>query len=227
MSIQSPNNVVSCEVLEKIFLIQRGNNYGSSFAYKVGSKQYLITAKHLFTDIANDDSFKIKIFHDGQWKSIRVKAVVLESIENYDAIALELNTPLISDINYILSADSLTLGQDLYFLGFPYGLYSPSKINRGFPLPLVKKGCLSGINFNGSFAELIIDGHNNPGFSGGPIVTQNIFTGNIQIIGIIHAFRKANQETGENSGIFFAHDPKPLQQFFFAVVLDHLLSTLV
>lgn len=61
----------------------------------------------------------------------------------------------------------LTYGQDVYFLGFPYGflgkyIFGPD----GYPLPFVKRATLS--LFNGTV--FLLDGHNNPGFSGAPVV---------------------------------------------------------
>ena len=64
------------------------------------------------------------------------------------------------------------LSQDVYFLGFPYDLTNDGgTINRNFPIPLIKKGILSAIQV-GEVKTLLLDGHNNPGFSGGPVVCQ-------------------------------------------------------
>uniref|UniRef100_UPI00197CA2C8 hypothetical protein n=1 Tax=Piscinibacter defluvii TaxID=1796922 RepID=UPI00197CA2C8 len=64
------------------------------------------------------------------------------------------------------------LSQDAYFLGFPYGLHAEvGALNAQFPIPLVKRGCVSQIELVGGGARyLLLDGHNNPGFSGGPVV---------------------------------------------------------
>ena len=67
----------------------------------------------------------------------------------------------------------ITLGQDVYFLGFPYGLTSEiGELNQNFPLPLVKKAILSA--FYPATKLLLLDGHNNPGFSGGPVVFSEV-----------------------------------------------------
>jgi hypothetical protein len=61
----------------------------------------------------------------------------------------------------------LIYGQDVYFLGFPYGFLGRHSFGRsGYPLPFVKKAVVS--LFDGT--TYLLDGHNNPGFSGGPVV---------------------------------------------------------
>jgi hypothetical protein len=63
-------------------------------------------------------------------------------------------------------------GQDVYFLGFPFGLGAEvGEANRHFPVPFIKKAVLSSIVNDPSGARILyLDGHNNPGFSGGPVV---------------------------------------------------------
>jgi len=67
----------------------------------------------------------------------------------------------------IPSSKGLTIGQDIYFLGFPYDVLSNIIFgDEGHPAPLVKKGIFSA--FAGDV--YLLDGHNNPGFSGGPVL---------------------------------------------------------
>lgn len=71
-----------------------------------------------------------------------------------------------------LSADAggIGFGQQVYFLGFPFGWDGAAEyINRNFPIPFVKSGVLSAI-LRGDTTKLYIDAHANEGFSGGPLV---------------------------------------------------------
>ncbi|MBD0302410.1 MAG: hypothetical protein ICV85_09595, partial [Tolypothrix sp. T3-bin4] len=73
------------------------------------------------------------------------------------------------------SSENIFYGQDVYFLGFPYSLRGHGgEINREFPLPLVKKAIVSMMpsRENGS-DSFYLDGHNNPGFSGSPVIFCN------------------------------------------------------
>jgi hypothetical protein len=92
------------------------------------------------------------------------------------------------------------------------------ELNRHFPLPLVKKGALSAVYF-GPDKHLLIDGHNNPGFSGGPVVFSqpNKVPPKYKVAGVISAYRYEwdsvfleDQETSlrfkYNTGIVIAQD---------------------
>jgi len=65
----------------------------------------------------------------------------------------------------------MVIGQDVFFLGFPYNydsLLQQSPFGNT-PIPFVKKACMSAIIKSGEDILLLLDGHNNPGFSGGPV----------------------------------------------------------
>jgi hypothetical protein len=79
------------------------------------------------------------------------------------------------------------LSQDIYFLGFPYGLRCDvGAANADFPIPLVRKGCLAKIPTPDQ-DFMIIDGHNNAGFSGGPVIFS--MDGKIGVAGVISSNR--------------------------------------
>ena len=59
-------------------------------------------------------------------------------------------------------------------------------MNMNFPLPLVKKGIVS--MFDGNI--ILLDGHNNPGFSGGPVVFHpNSHSNDLSVAGVIAGYR--------------------------------------
>ncbi len=114
----------------------------------------------------------------------------------------------------ILSMDGVMLAEDLYFLGFPYGLETKENINSDFPLPLVKRATLSSVQAG---EPMLLDGHNNFGFSGGPVARRGT-EGKQTVIGVISGYRADYQdildEKGKktslmyetNTGIIIAHD---------------------
>ena len=111
----------------------------------------------------------------------------------------------------------LTLAEDIYFLGFPYGLSMEVKteLNEGFPLPLVKKAVVSALGLED--APMFLDGHNNIGFSGGPVARRGTEKEQT-VIGVVSGYRydrhKVRDENGNetsytydtNTGIVIAHD---------------------
>ena len=63
-------------------------------------------------------------------------------------------------------------GQEVYFLGFPYGLEGDYPgLNSGFPLPYIKRALVSMLCGPGH-TDMVLDAINNEGFSGGPVVFQ-------------------------------------------------------
>jgi hypothetical protein len=83
---------------------------------------------------------------------------------------LTLNLPL-PDENF-----NIQYGQDAYFLGFPYNIGSPMVPNGGYPLAFVKHALISVIqplNLEKKESLYQMDGYNNPGFSGGPVVVKD------------------------------------------------------
>ena len=86
------------------------------------------------------------------------------------------------------TADGITVGQCVYFLGFPLGMMgSANDINNSFPIPLVKSGVLSGL-CGTPLWELLVDGHNNPGFSGGPLVFSPPRERDFRVAGVITVY---------------------------------------
>ena len=112
---------------------------------------------------------------------------------------------------------NIILGQEVYFLGFPYGLNTNmGELNRNFPVPFIKKAILSAVY--GKLDLLFLDGHNNPGFSGGPVVfSQGRAPANaFSVAGVISGYRESTQpvyrageatafESAYNTGIICAY----------------------
>ena len=93
--------------------------------------------------------------------------------------------------------DGLGLAHDVYFLGFPYDLISEfsSSINEDFPIPFVKKAIVS------QFYKdcIMLDGHNNPGFSGGPIVFYPKPNSNdLSVVGVVSGYRFERETVYQN-----------------------------
>jgi len=98
--------------------------------------------------------------------------------------------------------EGIAFGQDLYFLGFPYGLFSESgDLNNHYPFPFVKKGILSatGEGF-GDPGIFFIDGHNNPGFSGGPVVFVPYGKKEFRIAGVVSGFQTVGEPVYDQVG---------------------------
>jgi len=184
------------------------NEVGTGFTIEFSGKQYLITAKHILNG-ANSRSAVIEIFRDNKWQELRVTPWFCDKI---DIVVFPLNEFITPNHELPAFVKQITVSQDVYFLGFPYGMrFDSGKLNNNYPFPFVKKGIVSGLDFSTSVKVIFIDGHNNKGFSGGPVVFFNQAK-KLCVCGIISAYindQKGNKNLtemiSENSGIFVAY----------------------
>lgn len=176
--------MVSNNVLQRTFRIRYGGNEGTCFTIDQDRKQYVVTAKHI---ISGFDSGTIEIFYKKKWNQISFKLVGVTS-PPIDIAVLALSFQLSPNYPLPTNAEGIFLSQDVYFIGFPFGLYIDVEpnLNRDFPLPLVKKGIVSSFGFSDKKLDyLLLDGYINPGFSGGPVVYIPLGTTDQIVAGVI------------------------------------------
>ncbi len=188
-------------VLRSVFHIRCGETSGSGTAFTLNYNdwQFLVTARHVVETISGN---RIDIFHDGEWKSLEVDVIGKGTGEIDVAV---LSSPLaIGPRDAVVPASStgMTIGQQVYFLGFPLGMRGGSPYD--FPYPLAKSGVLSGVDSWHGTKLLYVDGHANRGFSGGPLICFLDQTPSVRIAGVITSFRIDPDSV--NSGIGIAVD---------------------
>ena len=161
--------MINLNVIARVFQIKWRNSLGTAFAIDHHNKQYLITARHVVKGIAQTDN--IEIYHEDHWKHMKV-CLVGSGKGSIDVTVLSCSVRLAPPLALVASAEGISHGQPLYFLGFPFGWRWETKVitDHKFPTPFVKAGILSGASDDLSL--LVIDGHGNKGFSGGPVVFQ-------------------------------------------------------
>jgi len=203
--------MVTSNVIQRVFQIRYKSNLGTCFALDIDGKQYFITAKHVIKELQADD--QMEIYYKKSWTNINVKLIGHSTISDVSVFALNL---LIVG-NPMPTSAKVFYSQDVYFLGFPYGIITDAgDLNMNFPIPLVKKGIISALFVDTPGKYYLIDGHNNPGFSGGPVVVKHINAKYFSVIGVITAYRieyentyLGNNETPiqvkSNTGIIIAY----------------------
>ena len=88
----------------------------------------------------------------------------------------------------ITASEGGTMGQQVWFLGYPWGIHSQW---RNGEAPFIKRGTMSAIDArNPDAVVLYIDGFNNPGFSGGPIVFWDFSVHAYRILGVVKGYRE-------------------------------------
>jgi hypothetical protein len=162
----------------------------TAFTIDVDGREYLITAKHVVAGLKDDD--KIDIYQNDAWTSFPVK--IFRCDDPIDIAVLV--PPFQLTVNFDLPFDrtNFFFGQEAYFLGFPYGIQSPGKgVNGPYPLAIIKRGTISGthpIDPSKKAAMILLDGYNNPGFSGGPIVYRDLNQSTVvlKLLGVVSGF---------------------------------------
>ena len=205
---------VTSNILQRTFRIRYKGNTGSCFTVDVEGGRYLITAKHVVESIPDDAD--VDLSYNGGWLPLRVR-LVGHGAGDIDVTALAPQGLFGASHALKLTTAGLVLAEDIYFLGFPYGLGMEVKtdLNAGFPLPLVKKAAVSALGLEDG--PILLDGHNNPGFSGGPVARRRTKEEQT-VIGVVSGYRfdrhnvrdangdKTSYTYDTNTGIIIAHD---------------------
>ncbi len=205
--------MITTNVIHRTFHIRYGNLTGTTFTIDRDNKQYLVTARHVVKDIKTGSS--IAIFHDKQWKSTTVEVVGIGAGE-IDVVVLTCPVRLAPLLPLKASSGGLAYGQTVYFLGFPFGWDGGGEnINLDFPMPFVKAGIVSSITF-GDSSRIYVDGHNNRGFSGGPVVfaPHGQKQAQLQVAGVVSSYPSSWQPILNKRGVpILSDNDEPLAYF--------------
>lgn len=187
--------MITSKIFERVLHIGVNNEIGSAFVIDHNDENFIITAKHVIEsiDFKNGEEIKINVYNNESWINLDCKVYV----HNDEEIDIAVLKPLKKYFNLKkidIGMEGLILGSDLYFLGFPYGMLMDSLPDAyGYPIPFIKKGIISGVLNKYDITSIYIDAHNNPGFSGGPVI--NILSGGkTQIIGVNVSYIKHENE---------------------------------
>jgi hypothetical protein len=185
------NAQVTSNVFTRVLELKSGGQLGTGFTVDVGGRQYLITAKHLVTGIK--ERGEVDVFAANQWRKIEVR--VFRCADPVDIAVLapdRLLTPSYT-LEPVSKTHSFIVGQDAYFLGFPYGIAMAqwSAVNLQHPLAFTAKASISAAVHEQEAEVLLLDGRNNPGFSGAPVVFRDVLQEKptFYLAGVVSGFR--------------------------------------
>ena len=201
--------MITTNVISRTFHIKWRNSIGTAFTIDRLGKQYLITARHVVEGMSNNDV--IAVNHGQEWKNLDVR-LVGTGVGRIDAAVLSCPQFLSPPHPLEASTDNMLLFQQVYFLGYPFGWTwtAGHKINNNYPMPFAKTGILSASNEDLSL--FYIDGHNNAGFSGGPVVFRpnNNPSNDFKVAGIVsHYPASRNPIVDEEDCPILNEDKKP------------------
>lgn len=192
---------------------------GTCFVWLDEAGTYFVTAAHLLKGAAAGDivHFSSRI----GWRDIVLREVQFANGGEDIAVFSTDNFRVgVHPEAQLISGYSLALAQDLVFLGFPLGTTNTYP-RDGFEAPLVRKASFSGVTVIDGVQVLILDGFNNPGYSGGPVFSEH--KGETSLCGVICGYsydrpnpvyrkspdgdeeRLENAYVKPNSGLIYAH----------------------
>jgi len=208
----------------RTFNLKKDTLSGTCFLIFENKKNYWITAKHVLGNVRNGQKINFYILQDTSWL-IATGTVLLHSNPQIDiAVISPEDTSTTNGI--ALNQTGPALGEEGFFLGFPFGLKTkdPSNINKGFPFALVKKCVFSGAYTEKGIQLFFFDGNNNPGFSGGPVFFRNSSDPKdrqLYLMAVVSAYvNQKNQmitpigtiDYNENSGIILAYSSSHIRE---------------
>jgi hypothetical protein len=214
---------------------------GTCFMMTKNGEQYFVTAAHLFESFhrSGDEvtvqlvvKKKLQVYHGAIYyhSDRKVDVAVLklsEKVSQNAAIPDELAKykdtiqKIFQGNGFSTDSTIVSVGMETYFLGFPLGNLGTEVF--GIKYPLLKMAIISGWVKHNGVDVLLLDGHNNLGFSGGPVIAYDEASKQMRIVGVISGYlpepvdikqKKSTMSVELNSGIIVCYDFHYIAEIF-------------
>jgi S1-C subfamily serine protease len=216
-------DAVPTEILLRTQFIKGPSEEGTAFTVDYKGKVYIVTARHVVAGVPMQNA-TIQEWRDGEWKDYRTVKTIYPSSSDVDIAIFETTETVDKPFSISAYSDTgATFGQQVWFLGYPFGIFTHGATgdNTSLVAPFIKRGTMSAIDAtNRDAVVLYIDGFNNPGFSGGPIVFWDFTKRTYEILGVVQGYREdaakvlingrhVDTQILVNTGILVAYDIRP------------------
>lgn len=181
--------MITTNVIYRTFRLRHGNHVGTCFTVDVAGRQYVVTARHLLVDLLSGEDVEVEILHDDHWKPLPVHVAWLAEPPSDVAILAPRQQLSHASMTLEPTLGDILLGQQVFFLGFTELDVQRFPGSVDFPMPLVRQGILAGIIHQDETTAFVIDGHNIPGFSGGPVVFTPYGSNKFRVAAVISGYR--------------------------------------
>lgn len=185
-------DAVPTEIMTRTIFIKIGNETGTAFTIDSQGKLYLVTARHLVSGLPETNAI-IQVRRAAKWEDLHTVKTLLPSSKDVDIAVFETDEKVSRpfEVTPMGKADAVTMGQQVWFLGYPFGgMGSPLSDDARTVIPFMKRGTMSAFDAtNPDAVVLYIDGFNNPGFSGGPIVFWSFTSHTYKIVGVVKGYK--------------------------------------
>jgi hypothetical protein len=229
------------ETMANTFNLYQEQSAGTCFMVTKDGRQYFVTAAHLFKPShKSGDLVPIQMLIQNQLQYFNAK-VYFHADRNVDIALIRLSEKVLQNIqlpkefikyNEVvqqvfqgkgISLDStfITVGVEVFFYGFPLGNLGTQAL--GIKFPLVKKAIISGWVRHKGLDKILLDGYNNLGFSGGPVVSYNTSSKKMCIVGVVSGYipepvsvqyKGDKLSVNENSGIIICYGKRYIEEIF-------------
>jgi S1-C subfamily serine protease len=184
-------DAVPIEILQRTLRIKVGERAATAFTIDYQGKLYLVTAKHVVAGLPQNGA-TIQVWRSDKWVDFKTVKTLFPPSTKADIAVFETDqkVPPPFQITGAQGKEGPTFGQQVWFLGYPGGLGSRFSNGQLPQLPFIKRGTMSAMDSSDLDAVLLyIDGFNNPGFSGGPIVYWDFGSRAYRILGVVQGYR--------------------------------------
>lgn len=177
-------------------MIRGATEQGTGFIIDHKGKLYLITARHVLAGVPVETP-NIQIRRNGEWLTLRVSRILFPKSDDVDIAVLRLDEEAEKPYGIVPEGGThgVTMGQQVWFLGYPFLEGLSSHWSNG-EAPFIKRGTMSAVvGTNPDAILLYIDGFNNAGFSGGPIVFWDFEEHAYKILGVVKGYKPEAAKT--------------------------------
>jgi len=223
VSAMYSQDAVPVEMLMRTILINNGTKYGTAFKIDYQGRIYLVTAKHMVEGLPITKA-KLQMWKENGWQDLPTVRTFFPKSNDVDIAVLETDEKIAQPYQVTTddSSGGVTFGQQVWFLGYPFQLMT--HFPTGQTIPFMKRGTLSAIDSRDPNAVVIfIDGFNNEGFSGGPVIYWDLSQHKYSLLAVVRgyfadsAMTKINGEEVKsqylvNSGILYGFSTRHIKE---------------
>jgi hypothetical protein len=176
--------VLDSRQMQSALKLQTSSGTGTCFVYGSKKGYFFVSAAHLLANCKVGE--KVGVFYKKEILYFSIRKIFCD-VDGYDIVAFVTNQPIGGAFDPPKKY-GLFPGQPVKFLGFPHGLEGDYPNEYGFHTPLVRSAHWSGNVIIEGRRTMILDGFNNPGYSGGPVYCCGD-DGEPVLIGVVSGYR--------------------------------------
>jgi len=198
--------------VETCLCVKTSAGVGTCFFKNSKGRGGFLSAAHIFAGVVAGDYIYFREASD--WLQFAVREIVRHP-DGHDVCAFTIENMKWKALESDTTPVALWPGDPVRFLGFPHGLTNTYPSDTGFATPLTRHANLSGAIVHEGRPLTILDGFNNPGYSGGPVYAATAAQTPV-LIGVISGYRN---ELREKSLVYRDNDDGTEE-----VVADHFVK---